>query len=186
MSKIDLTKDALDLNNSKCRRVLLKEYIGNPDVWKSFSEESQWQGIHTPFSLCTSMVNKTQCITEKQIGVLFNLEFLEILIYDYKVSRENITFYADTEYEQVYAERVYKVKSFRFNSHTKEEVKRVVMRKFDLVVSNPPYNGGVDLKILNEIYDYAQEFIIVHPSTWLMDNKIINSTFNNFRNKNKK
>ena len=43
--------------------------------------------------------------------------------------------------------------------------------KFDLVFSNPPYNSNIDIKILNEIIDVADEFVIVHPSTWLIDIK---------------
>jgi hypothetical protein len=53
--------------------------------------------------------------------------------------------------------------------------------KFDVVFSNPPYNGNIDIKILNEIIDIADEFVVVHPSTWLIDIKNRNSTFNKFK-----
>jgi hypothetical protein len=43
--------------------------------------------------------------------------------------------------------------------------------KFDLVFSNPPYNSNIDIKILNEINHIANEFVIVHPSTWILDIK---------------
>lgn len=55
--------------------------------------------------------------------------------------------------------------------------------KFDLVFSNPPYNSNIDIKILNEIIDSADEFIIIHPSTWLLDTKGVYTTYVNFKNK---
>jgi len=55
--------------------------------------------------------------------------------------------------------------------------------KFDVVFSNPPYNSNIDIKILNEIIDIADEFVVVHPSTWLLDTKEVYSTYVNFKNK---
>jgi len=36
--------------------------------------------------------------------------------------------------------------------------------KFDLTVTNPPYNSNLDIKILNALYDSIEEVICVHPS----------------------
>jgi hypothetical protein len=55
--------------------------------------------------------------------------------------------------------------------------------KFDLVFSNPPYNRGIDIKILNEIVDVADEIVAVHPSSWLLDNKGKTKIFTDFKNK---
>lgn len=55
--------------------------------------------------------------------------------------------------------------------------------KFDVVFSNPPYNGNVDIKILNEIIDIADEFVIVHPSTWVLDLKNKTKLYQDFKNK---
>lgn len=55
--------------------------------------------------------------------------------------------------------------------------------KFDLVFSNPPYNRGTDIKILKEIIDLSNEFIIIHPSTWLFDMKGKTKLFLDFKNK---
>lgn len=55
--------------------------------------------------------------------------------------------------------------------------------KFDLVFSNPPYNKNVDIKILNEIIDVADEFIVIHPSIWILDNKRSYKLYNDFRDK---
>ena len=42
---------------------------------------------------------------------------------------------------------------------------------FDLVISNPPYNRGLDLKILKEVYPLGNRFVMVHPAGWLYNNK---------------
>ena len=55
--------------------------------------------------------------------------------------------------------------------------------KFDVVFSNPPYNSNIDIKILNEIIDVADELIIVHPSTWLLDLKDKKKLYVDFKNK---
>ena len=55
--------------------------------------------------------------------------------------------------------------------------------KFDLVFSNPPYNDSIDIKIVNEIVDIADEVIIVHPSTWIFDMKGKTKLFNEFKTK---
>jgi len=55
--------------------------------------------------------------------------------------------------------------------------------KFDVVFSNPPYNRGIDIKILNEIIEYVDEFIVVHPSTWLLDNKGKTKFYSTFKDK---
>lgn len=59
--------------------------------------------------------------------------------------------------------------------------------KFDLVFSNPPYNGNTDIKILNDIIDCANEWVVVHPSTWVIDDKNKTKLYVEFKNKlNKK
>jgi hypothetical protein len=56
-------------------------------------------------------------------------------------------------------------------------------KKFDLVLSNPPYNDGLDLKILLALINaqVAKEYVVVHPATWLIDLKHRNQSFNDFR-----
>ena len=55
--------------------------------------------------------------------------------------------------------------------------------KFDLVFSNPPYNRGIDIKILNEIIEFTDEIVVVHPSSWLLDRKNKTNAFVNFKKK---
>jgi hypothetical protein len=55
--------------------------------------------------------------------------------------------------------------------------------KFDVVFSNPPYNSNIDIKILNEIIDIADEFVVVHPSTWVIDIKGKLKLYKDFKTK---
>lgn len=43
--------------------------------------------------------------------------------------------------------------------------------KFDLIISNPPYNQNLDLKILKNIYNLSDKICFIHPAGWLLDNK---------------
>ena len=54
--------------------------------------------------------------------------------------------------------------------------------KFDLIISNPPYNNNLDLKILKEIYNIGEKICFVHPATWLYDNKMKSKLYNDCRN----
>ncbi len=56
--------------------------------------------------------------------------------------------------------------------------------KFDVVFSNPPYTDNLDIKIFNDMMEVADEFIIVHPSTWIMDIKGKKSLYTSFIEKN--
>ena len=53
--------------------------------------------------------------------------------------------------------------------------------KFDVVFSNPPYTKNVDIKILNDIIDCAEEFVIVHPSTPILQYKDKFKPYLNFK-----
>lgn len=52
--------------------------------------------------------------------------------------------------------------------------------KFDVVFSNPPYEN-IDIKILTKIHNLADEFIVVHPASWVLDKKGKQPVFNNFK-----
>lgn len=55
--------------------------------------------------------------------------------------------------------------------------------KFDLVITNPPYKDYVDLQLLQNLYECADEFIVIHPSPYLMKNQFDdNDILSNFIN----
>ena len=53
--------------------------------------------------------------------------------------------------------------------------------KFDLIISNPPYTKGLDLKILSDVYEFGEKICFVHPATWLQDNKMKSKLYNETR-----
>ena len=72
--------------------------------------------------------------------------------------------------------KIQKVK-YKYNYNYRKESNM----KFDLVVSNPPYNGNIDIKILRDIIHISDEWVVIHPSTWLIDNKNKFKLYNTFR-----
>lgn len=142
-----------------------------------------WQQNPTPLSIVRKMVGKTS-LDDKKILVLFNIEFLQILVEERKINPENIYYIADNELEYIGGIKIFKVQSYKLNEFTVPALKKLITglnMKFDLVFSNPPYNGNVDIKILNEIIDVADEFVVVHPSTWVLDLKNKSKLFTGFK-----
>lgn len=70
-----------------------------------------WQCNTTPMSIVKKMVDKTE-VSNKKILVLFNIEFLEVLINEKKVDPKNIYYVADNHLEMLTAKKVYKVNSY--------------------------------------------------------------------------
>lgn len=149
------------------------------------SSADNWQKNTTPLSVIRRMVAKT--ITEqKNILVLFNIEFLEVLVNELQVDNIKIYYIADNELEHLTATNVFKVNSYLLSDFTTTALRNLIKSikmNFDIVFSNPPYNKNVDIKILNEIVDVADEFVIVHPSTWLVDLKDKTPLYKTFKSK---
>lgn len=53
--------------------------------------------------------------------------------------------------------------------------------RFDLIISNPPYNSGKDLRILQNVYKLGKKICFIHPTSWLFDNKHIYKLYNETR-----
>lgn len=144
------------------------------------------QNKHTPWGLVTSMVGKVEDLLNAQsILVLFNLEFLEELLAR-GVDMKRVTLMADTPIERKVATVVYGVGKVvlagthtwgRILGHKKqtELLERLMKMKqaADLTFTNPPYKGGLDLKILLAMWvaGLLGRLVCVHPSTWLVDVK---------------
>ena len=134
---------------------------------------SHWQENPTPFEIIRKMVSKTS-LNNKHILVLFNIEFLHILIDEQGVNPQDITFIADNHIEKLSANKIFKVQSYKLNDFTVPALKKLIVgldMKFDLVFSNPPYNDGTDISILSQNLSCFEEFIVIHPSSWLLDIK---------------
>ena len=109
------------------------------------------------------MLDKTS-LDDKKILVLFNIEFLQVLVEERKINPENIYYIADNDLEYLSAIKIFKVQSYWLSDFTLPALKKLVTgldMKFDLVFSNPPYNKNVDIKILNEVLPIADEWVIM-------------------------
>jgi 16S rRNA G966 N2-methylase RsmD len=144
-----------------------------------------WQQNPTPLCIVRKMLDKTS-LEEKKILVLFNIEFLQVLVEERKINPENIYYIADNELEYLSAIKIFKVQSYKLSDFSVPALKKLIAgldMKFDVVFSNPPYNKNIDIKILNEIFDIADEFIVIHPSGWLIDIKEKTSFLEIFKRK---
>jgi hypothetical protein len=140
-------------------------------------ERSQWQEHHTPYDLCQKMIDKVvDNINQKKILVLFNIEFIEVLINVLGINKDNITFIADSDLENKIAEIIYKIKDVKIAnniSQLKETIENMTLH-FDLCFSNPPYGTQgqhFHLKILKKVINICDEIIYVHPANWLLTQK---------------
>jgi hypothetical protein len=132
-----------------------------------------WQQNPTPLCIVRKMLDKTS-LEEKKILVLFNIEFLQVLVEERKINPENIYYIADNELEYLSAIKIFKVQSYKLSDISVPALKKLIVgldMKFDLVFSNPPYNDGTDISILSQNLSCFEEFIVIHPSSWLLDIK---------------
>jgi len=109
------------------------------------------QNVHTPFSLCREIIQKLAEFTDMKhlsVCVMYNLEFVDILVKEYGVSPENITFFPDSKQEASAARIVYGVRvadPVLLDSKNKPVMPKSE-KKFDVVVMNPPYQPSVKNK----------------------------------------
>ena len=130
-----------------------------------------WQKNTTPLPIVHKMLDKTS-LDDKKILVLFNIEFLQVLVEERKINPENIYYIADNDLEYLSAIKIFKVQSYKISDFTVPALKNLIVgldMKFDLVFSNPPYNRGMDIKILNEITNHANEIVAIHPSISMIE-----------------
>ena len=171
-------KEFSDLLRSHEGRISIVDISHNMDL-------DNFQRNKTPMSIIRKMCDKTS-VFDKEILVLFNLEFLEHLVFERKIPVGNITFIADTKLEQTICKSLYGVysivipeKEFK-NGNFIKEIKDMG-KQFDLCFSNPPYNANVDLKIIRALEPICDEMVVVHPSTWLIDLKGKSKRYNSFK-----
>jgi hypothetical protein len=168
------------MNNEQLRQKFLMDEnfisqmvfkIKNPetriDFFKTISNVgNHWQENPTPLTIIHKMLNKTT-LQSKKILVLFNIEFLQVLVDDHKVNPENIYFIADNKLEYLSGLKIFKVQSYKLDDYTVPALKKLIAginMNFDLVFSNPPYNNYDDLKILSAVNEFFSECVVIHLS----------------------
>jgi len=133
----------------------------------------------------------------KEICVMFNPEFVEYFLnQDYiKNNSIKIIFCFDSEFDRNWVNRIgrfYKYNNIEYINFTKfsktknikDLIKSMGQRKFDVVFSNPPYDGNLHLKILKELFNCSENIIFVHPASYILDNKFKKKLYNEVRNTN--
>ena len=99
--------------------------------------EEAKQNVYTPLDLCKEVLGKIDNISSKSMLVLFNIEFAFTAKYNYNVS--DITVYCECSEREKFA------KSFGFKTillSIEDFLESKNMKKFDVVVGNPPYSNG--------------------------------------------
>src|ERR1035438_6226705 len=91
---------------------LEKNAIGRKRIIELFTIESaerhDWQDIPTPYNICHKMCELVAGKATHYV-ILFNLEFLEVLVMKFKVNPKNIIFFGCTQAELDFANCLYGV-----------------------------------------------------------------------------
>ena len=181
----------MDLLKDICRRFKFDE---NELKWNMLNHAgivtavNAWQKHSTPDSICDQMINlyKSEFDNQQNILILFNIELIKSIYINYEdVIYKNIYFVADTKEKFNWVKKNFsKINCTYLDMHDinklNECIKGFKVKKFDVVFSNPPYNDGLDLKILSNIKNTFKKAIVVHPAVWILSNKETGK-FNNFQ-----
>jgi len=162
--------------NTKGFRLALKQVCSRTD----FAKNGQY--VHTPFDLCHEMVDKLERNTGlfDKTFLTINLEFVEVLCYDFGIAKEKIWFVTDCQQKAniIKHERYKGVNVILTDSYLTWEPNM----KFDVIVGNPPYqdtdeNGnslaGGGIKLWERFLRHSIELLkndgylcYLHPSGW--------------------
>lgn len=176
---------------------LLKWMLSDQKKRRRFIKECLLRGVqnvHTPFSLCSEMIGKLKenlekdgkNIKEQRLFVICNVEFVEVLVHDFDVPPQNISFFGDSKTEAIFTKKVYNVGTAYVGTSggkTLLENLGIVGRenmKFDVIVGNPPYqapsennNKGAGNTLWNKFIPKSFSILkdngflcFVHPSGW--------------------
>lgn len=144
------------------------------------------ESVSTPAKIVNQLLACVNDLDKNKILVLFNAEIVEALIHAKKVDPKNIIFGVDDAHRAraEFVELMYNVDTCVFvNKDPKSILEALGTKRFDLVLSNPPYNDKLDLKIIRALVlaGIAKEYVVVHPSAWILDRKGKDSQFNSFK-----
>jgi hypothetical protein len=89
--------------------------------------------IHTPYELCLKILNSIGPNTNQTFGVILTIEFVIVLLEDYKINPQQITLFGDSDAKEKIAYKLginYNNIDMSINSYL----------TFDVVLGNPPFN----------------------------------------------
>lgn len=132
--------------------------------------------VHTPSNVVKDLLSNVAEQDARKILVLFNGEIVEQLVHDKKVKRENILFGVQEAKiaRAAFISKMYGVDIFTFGKITPKSILEALgAKKYDLGLSNPPWNDQLSLKIMTALInaEVAKEWVTVDSSVWLLDKK---------------
>lgn len=149
-----------------------------------------WQKFATPKTVCDMMIEKYEYKQTDKILVLFNAELIMSLYTKFsdEIIFSNVYFIADTMKKKNYIEKYLgkinckylEEKNWTIEKLT-ETIKEFNMKHFDVVFTNPPYNRGLDLKLLETLIDnkMTNKIICVHPTTYIFRKNMLSEKLKN-------
>lgn len=133
--------------NTEALRLNLKKICSCKDF------EQNLQNVHTPFDFCYEIISQMERYTglfDKSF-LVFNMEFIDVLITNFGIKKENIYFVTDCEEKAVILNYPkYKGVNVEIADFTKEGIKNMSpfnKKQFDCVIMNPPYQGECKQRI---------------------------------------
>ena len=176
--------------NEKTKKQLLQEKRNNTQI-------RGIQYVDTPVIKIEKNTGFTfsSLITDdmKNFCVLFNTEFIIYLIDYFQTKQVTHTIYTfiDSAYDEceilrmkyIYNYENIVILNYKDYDITSKNIEKKLqqylnMKHFDIIFSNPPYNDGLDLKILTNIKKYFKKAVIVHPAVWILENKCVKAIGN--------
>lgn len=163
------------------------------DFSAKYLEEAKNKGVDLGLQAVYTPIDKIEKATgfrfadyitaeTRSVAVLFNTEFINYFIkelsQDY-INNIKFTFFYDCEFDYKQIRNCIFFFGNKLNiemipiENIKDLNKVMTGKKFDIVFSNPPYNDGLDLKILSNIKNTFKKAIIVHPAVWILENKCV-------------
>jgi hypothetical protein len=95
--------------------------------------------VHTPWMLVESIIQKIKTSTNKEIAVLYNVEWVFTLIFLKGVKSKNITFFGDCEKKRKLVEG-WGCNYVDVSVLLENNIRKEYCVKFDIIVGNPPFN----------------------------------------------
>lgn len=127
---------------------------------------SDGHSVHTPQPLVEEILGQIDLVN-KDILVLFNVEFVASLVYTYNVNPDRITFYSDSANKNRFAVKI----GVKYTDIMPTDM------KFDVVVGNPPYADSVDSggttwariisKVFSDIVKNNGLVAMIHPPSFI-------------------
>ena len=142
------------------------------------------QESNTPYKFCKHCIKKTN-IKNKHILIVSNLEWVECLLKQ-KIDLNKITLIIDSKVAYDIATKIYNLKNvyvYQNLNDIKDIIKKMKNKKFDVIFSNPPYEGTLHLDIISQLYHISDEILAIQPQNWALDTKGVYKNWDIFKNK---